>query len=36
MVDHFPHQVVSSLELFLRKFTAFAYYVIACFASIST
>ena len=35
-VDYLPHLVVSSLMLFLCEFTAFAYYVIDRFVSIST
>ena len=35
-VDHLPHSVVSSRLLFSRYFTAFAYYVINLFISITT
>ena len=35
-VDHVAHPVVSSLVLFLRKFAAFAYYVIDRFISVTT
>ena len=34
--DHLPHPVLYSLIFYLRKFTAFAYYMIDRFISITT